>query len=29
LPVVWNAVEHELPELKRQITSIIKNLGEA
>jgi uncharacterized protein with HEPN domain len=28
LPVVWNAVERELPELKRQITSIIKELGE-
>src|SRR5208337_1611840 len=29
LPVVWNAVERELPELKRQITSIIKEFGEA
>jgi len=28
LPLVWNAVERELPELKRQITSIIKELGE-
>ncbi len=29
LPVVWNAVERELPELKRQLTSMIKELGEA
>ena len=29
LPIVWNAVERELPELKRQIAAIIKNLGEA
>lgn len=29
LPIVWNAVERELPELKRQITSISKELGEA
>ncbi|MFI5330684.1 MAG: DUF86 domain-containing protein [Desulfobaccales bacterium] len=29
LPIVWNAVERELPELKRQITSIIKEFGEA
>ena len=28
-PVVWNAVERELPELKKQLTSIIKELGEA
>ncbi len=29
LPVVWNAVERELPELKRQLISIIKKMGEA
>ncbi len=29
LPVVWNAVERELPELKTQLTSIIQELGEA
>ncbi|MGD0827652.1 MAG: DUF86 domain-containing protein [Desulfobaccales bacterium] len=29
LPVVWNAVERELPELKRQLTSIIKKSEEA
>jgi uncharacterized protein with HEPN domain len=29
LPVVWNAVERELPKLKRQLTSIIRKMGEA
>jgi len=24
LPVVWNAVEHELPNLKRQVVAILK-----
>ncbi len=28
LPVIWNAVERELPELKRQLISMIKELGE-
>jgi uncharacterized protein with HEPN domain len=29
LPVVWNAVEHELPDLKKQMRAILKELGEA
>ncbi|MGA7579509.1 MAG: DUF86 domain-containing protein [Desulfobaccales bacterium] len=29
LPVVWNAVERELPNLKRQVASIIRKMGEA
>jgi uncharacterized protein with HEPN domain len=28
LPVVWNAVERELPNLKRQVAAIIKEFGE-
>jgi len=27
LPVVWNAVEWELPELKRKVMAIVKELG--
>jgi uncharacterized protein with HEPN domain len=29
LPVVWNAVERELPNLKKQVTAILKELGGA
>jgi uncharacterized protein with HEPN domain len=29
LPVVWNAVEHELPDLKKQVRAILKELGKA
>ena len=29
LPVVWNAVERELPNLKKQLNAILKELGEA
>jgi uncharacterized protein with HEPN domain len=29
LPVVWNAVERELPDLKKQVTAILQELGEA
>ncbi len=29
LPVVWNAVEHELPQLKNQVTAILQELGAA
>jgi uncharacterized protein with HEPN domain len=28
LPVVWNAVARELPELKRSIAAILKEMGE-
>jgi uncharacterized protein with HEPN domain len=29
LPVVWNAVERELPDLKIKVTAILKRLAEA
>ena len=29
LPLVWNAVERELPELKKQVTAILNKLGES
>lgn len=29
LPVVWNAVERELPDLKRKVAAMLKRLGEA
>lgn len=28
-PIVWNAVEHELPDLKKKVTAIMEELGEA
>jgi uncharacterized protein with HEPN domain len=27
LPLVWNMVERELPELKKQVTAILNELG--
>ncbi|MHB9072977.1 MAG: HepT-like ribonuclease domain-containing protein [Desulfobaccales bacterium] len=29
LPLVWNVVERELPDLKKHLTAIIRELGEA
>jgi uncharacterized protein with HEPN domain len=29
LPLVWNVVERELPELKKNITAIFNELGES
>jgi uncharacterized protein with HEPN domain len=29
LPVVWNAVEYELPDLKKQVRAILKESGKA
>jgi uncharacterized protein with HEPN domain len=28
LPVVWEVVEHELPRLKAQVETILRDLGE-